>query len=890
MKKYLLLIGLLTYGMGICILHGQSLESIQNKLAEYTDFNPQEKLHVHTDKGTYAAGETIWYKLYSAIGLENKLSILSNIAYVELLNPQGEIVTQKINSLFTGVGVGEIALTDTLVEGSYRLRAYTNWMRNSDSDYYFEKVLNIGNVRSDNVITASSKVTKDGQEYYLIQLTQMDGSNWSKKTTINYEFLDEKSVIDKGRETMSEDGVIKVKITPKNKGKNLSLRFENQDQSIVKKLIVTQSFFSENSLQAFPEGGHILPDEINRIAFKALNPQGKGIKAQLIVLSSKQDTAGIIQTNELGMGSSPIYIGNNETYTVRAKFADDSEKEIPLPQISSSGYSLNINQSNKDKVFIQVNQTEDRISENDLYLVVHHMGQIFYIAKQKASKKNSLFSFSKENLPSGIFTVSILNSNFLPVTERPVFNLDKNRLVNLDVKQNKTSYHKREKVENSLEITTENDSLKIAVLSASVINLNHYTKDYKEDINILTSMFLNADIKGFIENPAYYFREDGTVKTEELDDMLLTQGWRKINLAQLDSIQQDPKFKAEKGLSIEGYTRKIGRKAAFPNAKVQLISTHNFMNYIDTVSDLDGRFTFDDLIFPDSIKFLISAKDDKGKNNIDITTDLFESPAVNFEKNNPLIQNDLNKSLMDQLLASKKFHQQLENKGLMEKVTNIEEVVVTAVRSKASESSSNMNGPGNADQILSADDLSTCPSLDMCLTGRLTGVYFQGGIPYNTRGNVPMQVVMDGMYIEADMLATVNAMDVQSIEVLRNANYTAIYGSYGAGGLIIITSKTGRDARRTGVQPRGLLSIQPKGISISKEFYKPVYEVDSDKQFDTDLRNTIHWEPGIVTNDDGKASFFFYTSDEAGTYRMMIEGIDYDGRLVRKVVDFQVEE
>src|SRR5690606_1079864 len=166
MRKYLLLIGLLYLSMNTCLLYGQSLESIQNKLADYAAVNPQEKLHMHTDKSIYAAGETIWYKLYSAIGSENKLSILSNIAYVELLDPQGEIISQKINSLFTGVGVGEITLTDTLLEGSYRLRAYTNWMRNSDSDYYFEKVLNIGNVRSDNVVSSSSLVTEDGQEYY----------------------------------------------------------------------------------------------------------------------------------------------------------------------------------------------------------------------------------------------------------------------------------------------------------------------------------------------------------------------------------------------------------------------------------------------------------------------------------------------------------------------------------------------------------------------------------------------------------------------------------------------------------------------------------------------------------------------------------------------------
>src|SRR5690606_11521226 len=206
-------------------------------------------------------------------------------------------------------------------------------------------------------------------------------------------------------------------------------------------------------------------------------------------------------------------------------------------------------------------------------------------------------------------------------------------------------------------------------------------------------------------------------------------------------------------------------------------------------------------------------------------------------------------------------------KGLMDNALQIEEVVVRAQKPRAAENSSNLNGPGNADQVLTADDLSTCSTLEMCLAGRLTGVYFQGGVPYNTRGNVPMQVVLDGMYMDGDALTMVNPMDVQSVEVLRNANYTTIYGSHGAGGLIVITSKTGRDARASGFQPRGLLAVQPKGIAISKEFYKPVYEPGSQTQFQKDLRTTIHWEPSIVTDETGTATFDFYTSDEPGTYR-----------------------
>ncbi|MGV6945897.1 TonB-dependent receptor plug domain-containing protein [Sphingobacterium kyonggiense] len=870
----------------------QQLEKSQKILNEYANNHPQEKLHMQTDRNVYAVGETIWYKLYSVIGMENRLSVLSNVAYIELINPAGKIVDQKINALYAGVAVGEMALADSLVEGSYRLRAYTNWMRNNDEDYFFEKVINIGNVRSDNIETKSTTITENGQEFYVIQLANVSGAAMPK-TKISYEFKDGEKVVDRGREDIDQEGRMKIKVTDKNKGKLLFLSFTNPDKRKVQKTISTKSFFSENSIQAFPEGGHLLADELNRIAFKAINPQGKGIKAKIYILANNTDTAATLETNSLGMASVPCYLNKGTTYTVQAHFADNTQKTINLPAIENSGYSISVNQSSPAKIFAQVNISQDKVNNEEVYFVLHHLGNIYYIAKQKASNKNVLFSIGKDKVPTGVMTISIMNKDFLPLVERVIFNLNNNRIMPLTIAQDKDSYGKRSKVTNNLTLdlgsSAGTDTATLASLSASVINLTKYGKDLSDDVSILSSLYLNADLKGFIEKPAYYFNADGTVKTQELDDLLLTQGWRKIDWKQLDSLNNTPKYPIEKGLRITGMVKKLGRKAPAANAKVQLISTRNFMDFLDTTANAKGEFEFDKLLFPDSVKFLVSAQDEKGKKNIDITYNKPSPADVNLAKNDPLIQNDVNASFREQLLAGKRFYQQLESKGLMDKVTEIEEVVVTVQRPKVPDNSTNLNGPGNADQVITADDLSTCTTLEMCLAGRLMGVVFQGGKPMNTRGNVEMQVVLDGMYVESDMLSTINPQDVASVEVLRNINYTSIYGSYGGNGLIVITSKTGRDASRGNFQPRGLLAIQPKGISLMKEYYKPEYDVDSNKQFDQDLRMTIHWEPGIVTDDHGKASFNFFTSDEIGTYRMIIEGLDVEGRLIRKVIDFEVK-
>lgn len=889
MKKLLALIGVLGLASFLFQASAQSTDAFQTKMTQIADKFPQEKLHIQTDRNNYGAGETIWYKMYSTIDIANKISVLSNVAYVELISPSGEVTSQKINSLFSGVAVGDITLSDTLVEGSYRMRAYTNWMRNSSSDYYFEKVLNIGNLRADNIISSTQLISEGENEYYLLQFKNPNNAEW-KKSSVSYAVLNGEEVIDRGRETMQPDGTIKIKVTDKNRGKPISLRFKNVDESTVKKLINTNIFNKENSVQYFPEGGQIVGNEVNRIAFKTLNPKGLGIKAQITIVTPNGETAATLETNELGMGSVSSYFSTEEKFKIVTKFEDGTEQTMDMSDIPTSSISIALNNTNPDKFFVQANISEDRINSEEIYLAVQHLGTIFYMSKNKANKTNVLFTVPKENLPTGVLTVSLLNKDFLPISERPMFNYSASSLMQNEIKLDKQSYGLREKVNTEIEVGNPGDSLRYAAMSASVVNMKNYKDDVPNSVSILSSLYLNADIKGFIEKPSFYFNEDGTIKANDLDNLLLTQGWRKINLNKLDSIDAStPKYPAEKGLTISGNINKVGRKTGIPNSKVQLISTNNFMDFIDTVTNSEGHFSFDNLLFPDSVKFLISARNQKGKNFVDIIEDKPVRPEINFDKSAPLILNDINKLNEDQLLANKKFYDQLERKGIMDKVFQIEEVTVRAQRPKASERSSNLNGPGNADQIITAEELSTCATLEMCLNGRLMGVFFQNGVPMNTRGNVPMQVVIDGMYVESDMLSMINPQDVQSVEVLRNTNYTAIYGSFGGGGVIIITSKTGRDAQRSSFQPTGILSITPKGISISKEFYKPVYDVSSDKQFQNDLRTTIHWEPGIVADKDGKAKFDFFTSDEAGTYRMIIEGIDFQGKILRKIINFDVK-
>lgn len=866
---------------------GQEIQQFLEKVQDYNSNNPQEKVYLQTDKPAYSAGENIFFKSYTTIGIKNLFSSLSGILYAELISPANDIVQRVTLSTPMGVGIGNFTLSDTITEGVYKIRSYTNWMKNAGSEYFFEKKIPVFNGRTDNVVTNTMYELSEDGVIYKIDLKSISGLPISKKR-IYYTIIDGDKVVEKKSRTSTESGLVEIMVPNKYANPILKLRFENVDKNMVNKIVRTINPKLVPVTKLLPEGGKLVAGRINTIAAKSINSQGLGV-ASSILLKQGSDSLGILQTNELGMGSISVFLNNNSPIEAVANYADGSTVRIEAPEVHENGYSILVNNLNEHRLFAQLTLSNDLLDNKDIYFVIHHLGEVMFVSKTKANKEELVFSAEKEKLPSGVITISILNHQFQPIIERPIFHYTKSDLLTNTIGINKSTYKTREKVTVNIEVGNSADSARYGAFSASVIDLSKVDTSHTNEANIVSSLLLSNDLKGHIENPNFYFENDGTIKSADVDYLMLTQGWRNIDWSGLE-IDMPKKHQPEKTLKISGYTKKIGRSKPEPNAKVQLISTQNYLDFLDTTSNEEGYFEFDKLMFPDSVKFIISAKDGtKGKNNIDITHVADEVFPVNVSQLSPVTLSwDINRMYLENLNSSKEFFAELERLGLKEKAILIDEVVVTRRKSKASEHSNNLNGAGNADQILSAEDLSTCTTLEMCLSGRLTGVYFQNGVPINTRGNVPMQIVLDGMYIEADNISMINVADVESIEVLRNVNYTTIYGSNGANGLIIITSKRGSSALNNYV-PKGILTIQPQGFQVLKSFYKPAYDVDEAVKYNKDLRSTVHWESSIVTNQDGKASFDFFTSDSKGNYLLTIEGLDLNGRLLHKQITIRVE-
>ena len=139
----------------------QTLNYIQGSFDNYRQYAVQEKIFVHSDKAAYLTGEIIWFKLYVVDGTHNKPLNLSKVAYIDVLDNNQVSVMQTKVALKNGIGSGSVYIPVTLGNGNYKLRAYTNWMKNFSPDYYFEKNLTIVNPQIAPGEVGEAKSTRD---------------------------------------------------------------------------------------------------------------------------------------------------------------------------------------------------------------------------------------------------------------------------------------------------------------------------------------------------------------------------------------------------------------------------------------------------------------------------------------------------------------------------------------------------------------------------------------------------------------------------------------------------------------------------------------------------------------------------------------------------------
>jgi TonB-dependent SusC/RagA subfamily outer membrane receptor len=167
--------------------------------------------------------------------------------------------------------------------------------------------------------------------------------------------------------------------------------------------------------------------------------------------------------------------------------------------------------------------------------------------------------------------------------------------------------------------------------------------------------------------------------------------------------------------------------------------------------------------------------------------------------------------------------------------------------------------------------------------GSMSGLRMEmgGGEEVRVAGTPPL-LLIDGVDMEIGDIDKINVHDIAQIDVLRGPE-AAIFGVRGAQGIIIIHTKRGAISQDTTPQFY-MKPLLPLGHQQPAEFYAPIYETQAQRNNPKpDVRTTIHWQPVVSINNQGVATFEFYTSDEPTSYTVTIEGVAGDGTIIRKV-------
>lgn len=885
-----------------------ALTTVIQKVSKYTTNYPVEKVYLHFDKPYYAVGDTIWFKAYLTVQ-EHMLSGISKIVYVDLITNRDSIVKSLRLPVINGVAAGNIVLPQlSFQEGNYHIRAYTNWMRNFDDAYFFTKNIMIGNTVDEKNpvnthIAFNNTETNTGAETITAKVVykDQDGVPYINRKVSWKVISDDESTVDKGKGVTDGNGMLAVTFSSNKPGVFATADLVTDLEVNFKKTITNTFSLSTASVpkdvQFFPEGGNLVSGIRTKVAFKAISSSGLGVDVKGTIVDNNNNPVASFTSRHLGMGYFILTPEAGKSYKANIDFPDGTHSSYSLPRTMDDGIDLAVYNNNPDSLFIKISSNNDFLQKfNNIrfYIIAQSGGVIYYAAQTRLQSLTYGATIPKNKFPTGVLQVTLLSSEGDPLSERICF-IQHNDLMNVAVNTDRPVYLQRQRVH--MTITAKNkDVPALGSFSVAVTDESKVPYDENSETTILSSLLLTSDLKGYIEKPNYYFNHVDSNRRSDLDMLMLTQGYRRFSYSDV-VYDKNPQiyYLPEQGISVSGILR-TSMGLPVPHANIHLTIPDKIF-YSDAKTDASGNFSFSNLVFQDSSKVILSAKNNVGANNLVVTANSETYPIVAKNVNSPDNVTNID-SVMTTYLRNTR--QQYGNHVL-------KEVVIKA--QKQEKRPSHLDHPSltglspEPDHLINGSQLAGCNDLLTCLKGGAMGLTYENDQFYITRDYVsgnkstPVQVYMDGMPVETSYLQNISPSAVESVEIFLNNGITNIGALNNTKGVLEVNSKVMPKGEKISLSQLkqilgspNVINLTPLGYAKTKEFYVPKYAVAKPSLENPDLRTTIYWNPKLITDKaTGKVSFDFPNADGKGNYRVVVEGIDIDGNLAHYVYRYKVE-
>lgn len=801
------------------------IRSLKKKLSTYNEHAPEDRLYLQFDKPMYEPGDNIWFSAFVRDGGSLKPSQKSDIVHVDFINPKGT-VEKSINIIAkNGVAAGDFNLDNEALGGIYKVKAYTNWMKNEGEDNVFEKQLQVQDVvlpnlkmkldfekkafgAGDEVVAKLELNTNENKplaNYKIKFVANLDG----KQFTLNQDITDEdglnyiKFVLPKDLKT--NDGLL-----------NVMIDYNGNTESISRSIPIV---LNKIKLQLFPEGGDLVDGLESKVAFRALNEFDKPADIEGVVLTEKGSQVASFSSFHQGMGAFNFTPQPNEKYSVKITRPENIQEVYAMPEALGRGYTMNIDNSKEGELCMNVSTTENE----ELSLVAQVRNKMYYTTIIPAKKGKNKVIVPTENFPIGVAQVTLFDAKGIERAERLVF-VNKNKQLSISVQTEKEKYLPREKVKMTISVKDERGIPMPANLSMAVVNDQFLSFADDKTGNILSELLLQQDIKDKVEEPAFYFSNKEVKANQALDYLLMTAGWRhfkweKIMNDEMPQVAYAPERAIVAGTVLDAST---GKPVA--NSKIKI------GNGAEYSTDEAGRFILNklDLTSPATIVYSASGY----------------SPQTQYVQS-------YNQNLV-MYLYDNNYYNRLYGSSNMPSSVNEEEMDMAAVPAP-SKSVAGMKRRAEKEVERAEAKMSNKKLRDV--------------MPPVPPALAPKQEMLNQqIVIKEDIMPEhmVMAKDARDEEFRADdvADKKAMNG-------VLAMGRAAQFQQQLQVYHR------------AKEFAAPIYDKQEVVETRTDFRNTIYWNPNIDIDKSGKKTIEFYTSDDITSFRTTLEGVASDGTIGR---------
>ena len=843
---------------------------------------PYEKIYGHIDRPMYYPGESIWFKAY-VVDLLNQPSFESDVMIAELIAPNGSVILSKRLKISDGASYGTFKIDKNKPGGIYKVKMYTNFMRNFGEDHFFTKDITVQKVMYPRILQ-ELKFMKEAYgpgsevfaDYEIKDLQNKAINNRAVKYVVE---IDGKPYLNKKTRSNKEGKIqIHFKLPKKLENTdailNVMVDHRGNQESISKSIPI---LLDNIELQFLPESGPMIANAPNVIAFKALNEFGKPADISGTIVDENNKEYGAFHSYHDGMGKFNFIPETDKQYFAKIRKPFKSDSLYQLPKSQNMGIRFSVEEGNKLSIYSSKNQ--------HVWVVSSIANSILEEKKLSVQKGVNYFSFKNNQQNQGIIKYAIHDLNGTRLAERLAFiNYDQD--LDIQIKLEKENFDLRESIKAKIKTKDSKGNPVPSNLSIGITDnkLVQFADDKQDDIS--SYLLMSSELKGDIYKPNFYFDQEEEKAEAALDLVLLTHGWRSYL-----NEEHNPNAITIKAEKFNEYKGQCLNKAKEPMRAEIVVFENSTGNALNFETKSDGQFKFK--MKPNQYYSIVAYHESGEKVHI-INKTKNNQPVFNErkQKSSAPIAINLDKVIIETEYVEAEIIEEPEEESamvdiaLMEGNLNLDEVVVTAFGGNLGK-----KNLSSSSQILSGQiaGLTISPSETNMI--RIRGNSSISG----PNAGQPLYVI-DGIPIRfnsVEELRNINSFDIESVEVMKGDVARHLYGSRASKGAVIINSNntiklpyhskhlTLKKHKNYTVTYYNNYNNNRLNIETPVSFYSPIYKaVQNTKR--TDFRKTLYWNPVVQTDENGEAEINFFSSDEVSSFIITAEGITANGQVGRK--------